>query len=100
MPESDDYESYWSLNVNSAHERHQELDQLSREKSITNEIHFQPALQSETLELSTVYKILCAGNDLELADMCPEKYNARSTDVNNSYLISNTGALRAPNVET
>ena len=77
---------------------HQKIDQFSRKISITNENHSQPAPRTETLELPTDYEILGLEVDLVSADMCPENYIAMSDDRTDSFLVSNTGAPRAPNV--
>ena len=56
---------------------------------------------SETLaRLPTDYEIIGPGIDLILADMYPEIHNAMPVDMNNCYLVPNTGAPRAPHLET
>ena len=99
-PKCDDYGSHWRLVSTCDHESYQKIDQLSRQYSITNEILLQPAARSQTLALPTDYETLGPDIDLVLADMCPKKYNAMPGDMNGSYLVSNTGAPRAHNVDT
>ena len=97
-PICDDCGSHWRINSTCDHGRHQVLD--SQKNSFAEELHFQPAPGSEFLPLPTDYEILGPGIDLVLADLCAEKHNAMPVDENNSYLVSNTGAPRAPHFET
>ena len=92
-------ESQWDSQWTISWETYQKLDQLSQQNNITEEPLCQYATRSETLRQPTNYVILGPGIDLIFADMFPGIYNAMPVDMKNTYLVSNTGAPRAPNVE-
>ena len=99
-PQPEDCGSHWRLNLTCDHGRHQELYQSTQQKSITEELQLQPAPGSETVALPTNYDIIGPGIDIVLADMYPEIHKAMPVDMNNRYLVSNTGAPQIPDLET